>query len=113
MKGRDMNKIVPIESTEEMPCDCKNTMHHCTLGNNCRVIKAASELDHIIVSKAEHEQMKADAERWKYFACNQTALMLGSKLDPNDKSINWLEECNKLADEVIYKARRVKCLTNY
>lgn len=34
-----------------------------------------------------------DAERWRYFYNNaQTALMLGSNLDPNNDSIDWLEE---------------------
>lgn len=45
-----------------------------------------------------------DAERWKFYAsCPQTALMLGSKLDPNDDSVNWYEECNKLVDQIIEK----------
>jgi hypothetical protein len=42
-----------------------------------------------------------DAKRWKHFASNQTALMLGSDLDPNDETIDWLQECNRLADNLI------------
>jgi hypothetical protein len=32
----------------------------------CKDKKAAPESDHIIVSKAEYEQMKADAERYRF-----------------------------------------------
>lgn len=42
---------------------------------------------------------KPDAMRWRYFASSpQTALMMGSKLDPNDMSVDWVAECNRLAD---------------
>jgi hypothetical protein len=41
----------------------------------------------------------SDAARWRYFASSpQTALMLDSKLDPNDESVDWVAECNRLAD---------------
>lgn len=43
-----------------------------------------------------------DAARWQFFAKSaQTALMLGSDKDPNDDSVDWLEECNRLADDVM------------
>ena len=43
-------------------------------------------------------QDELDAARWRYFAQSaQTALMLGSELDPHSKH-DWLTECNKLAD---------------
>lgn len=47
-----------------------------------------------------------DAERWRYFYNNaQTALMLGSNLDPNNDSIDWLEECNRLADSAMKEVK--------
>ena len=51
----------------------------------------------------EMTQLRVDANRWRAFACNQTALMLGSKLDPNDATVDWLQECNRLADAIITK----------
>jgi hypothetical protein len=50
---------------------------------------------------AEYEAIRLDAERWIHFTCNQTALMLGSELDPNDDSVDWYAECNRLADSAI------------
>lgn len=42
------------------------------------------------------------ADRWAFFSRSpQTALMLGSVLDPNDTTIDWLVECNRLADAAI------------
>lgn len=42
-----------------------------------------------------------DAQRWRFFADSpQTALMLGSKLDPNDTTVDWIRETTRLADEV-------------
>jgi hypothetical protein len=46
----------------------------------------------------EVEALTADAERWRHFACAQTALMLGTKRNPNDPLVDWLIECNELAD---------------
>ena len=47
------------------------------------------------------------ALRWKFYSASpQTALMLGTKLDPNDPFITvaqWQAECNKLADEIMRK----------
>jgi hypothetical protein len=102
MKGKDMNKIVPIEPT-------KHIIEALTVSGSCKypeqawrnAIKAAPESGHIIVSKVEYHKLKADSERWKHFASNQAALMLGSDLDPSDHSIDWLEECNKLADKLM------------
>jgi len=48
-----------------------------------------------------------DGERWKFYASSpQTALMLGSEKDPIDESVDWVEECNRLADELIDKWER-------
>jgi hypothetical protein len=48
-------------------------------------------------------------ERWLFYASSpQTALMLGSDKDPNDKTINWIKECNKLADKFIEKEKHGK-----
>jgi hypothetical protein len=59
-----MNKIVPIEPTEEMHIAAVKEIQKCT-GNDDfppRVYKAmlsaAPDTDHIIVSRAEYEQMK-------------------------------------------------------
>ena len=47
----------------------------------------------------EHEEK--DSERWRFYASNpQTALALGSKLDPNEDN-DWAAECNRLADGFI------------
>jgi len=57
----------------------------------------------------EHEdgdiaQLLLNSKRWEFYSDNaQTALILGSELDPNDKTVNWKEECNKLADKIINK----------
>lgn len=51
--------------------------------------------------RIELKKAKADAERWQFYCCGQTAWMLGSKLDPNDENIDWYAECNKFADEHI------------
>lgn len=50
-------------------------------------------------------QDMVDAERWRHFACNQTAMMLGSELEPMDNDVNWLEECNRLADVAMKKVK--------
>lgn len=43
----------------------------------------------------------ADADRWRFFAASpQTALMLGSTRDPNDKTVDWLSESNMLVDKM-------------
>lgn len=40
-----------------------------------------------------------NARRWVFYASSpQTALMLGTKLDPNDNSVDWVKECNRLAN---------------
>ena len=58
--------------------------------------------------KLKHEpedkagDLMADAARWRLYAESpQTAIMLGSKLDPCDKSTDWVAESNRLADEMI------------
>jgi len=43
---------------------------------------------------------KVDAYRWRFYASSpQTALMLGSDRDPNDATVDWKVECDRLADE--------------
>lgn len=42
-----------------------------------------------------------NSKRWKFFCCPQTALMLGSELDPNDETVDWQRECDYLADRLI------------
>jgi hypothetical protein len=49
----------------------------------------------------ERDEARKDAARWRFFCNPQTALMLGSKYDPNDDSIDWRAEINRLADERI------------
>jgi hypothetical protein len=40
-----------------------------------------------------------DADRWRTYASSpQTALMLGSLLDPNDSTVDWIAECARLVD---------------
>lgn len=48
------------------------------------------------------DAMMQDAKRWRYYASSpQTALMLGSTLDPNDHSVDWAAESSRLADQHI------------
>lgn len=50
---------------------------------------------------AASDMEPADAERWRFYATSpQTALMLGSRLDPNDDSMDWKAECDRLADDI-------------
>jgi hypothetical protein len=46
----------------------------------------------------ERDEAREDAARWRFYCCPQTALVLGSNCDPNDDSIDWREEINRLAD---------------
>lgn len=51
------------------------------------------------------QRAEADAERWRFFASSkQTALMLGSNIDPFTEEITkekLIAECNQLADAAI------------
>ena len=48
---------------------------------------------------------KVDAYRWRcYASSSQTALMLGSDKDPNDTTVDWKAECDRLADETMRKS---------
>lgn len=45
------------------------------------------------------DELRDDAARWRYFASSpQTAMMLGTHLDPNDSRIDWLKISNGMAD---------------
>lgn len=49
----------------------------------------------------EREKEQQDSARWRHFAGSaQTALILGSELDPNGIH-DWLTECNRLADKLM------------
>jgi hypothetical protein len=52
-------------------------------------------------AKYQLDETREDAARWRFYCCPQTALMLGSNCDPNDDSIDWRAEINRLADERI------------
>lgn len=64
-----------------------------------------------LVEKEVQERLKPhnpdvikNSARWLFYASSpQTALMLGSRLDPNDPNVSWVKECNKLADEYLTK----------
>lgn len=59
---RDMNKIVPIEPTEEMiKASLKTGVPWPIASAYKAMLSAAPESDHIIVSRAEYEQMKANS----------------------------------------------------
>jgi hypothetical protein len=77
------------------------TMHmnqvHATLGGTDTVLTLEAA-QHVVFERDEAVQ---DASRWRFFCCPQTALMLGSNCDPNDNSIDWRAEINRLADERI------------
>lgn len=46
-----------------------------------------------------------DAERWRFYCCPQTALTLGTELDPNDQSVDWYKECSRLASRGRYHGK--------
>lgn len=51
------------------------------------------------------EALEKDANRWRWYAKSpQTALMLGSDLDPNGAGQDWSAECDRLADDLIRNA---------
>lgn len=51
--------------------------------------------------RQDREKEQQDAARWRHFAGSaQTALILGSDLDPNGIH-DWLTECNRLADKLM------------
>jgi hypothetical protein len=54
---------------------------------------------------AERDALTKDALRWRTFVGPQTALMLGSTLDPNSPA-DWKAECDRLADKAIVALRR-------
>lgn len=77
--------------------------HQRPVDENTRdaINSADSGHPHIAKLRAEAETLRRDAERWQYFAsCPQTALMLGSELDPNSDQ-DWEAECRMLADAAI------------
>lgn len=46
-----------------------------------------------------------DAARWRFLSDSpQFALMLGSNEDPNDSSVDWVAECNKIVKEMMERA---------
>lgn len=50
------------------------------------------------------EALEKDANRWRWYAKSpQTALMLGSKLDPNSEQ-DWVAENGRLADTIMRDA---------
>ena len=50
------------------------------------------------------EALEKDANRWRWYATSpQTALMLGSKLDPNSEQ-DWVAENGRLADMIMRDA---------
>ena len=52
--------------------------------------------------EVEAGDIMTDAARWRFYAnSSQTAIILGRKLDPCDKSTDWVAESNRLADEMI------------
>lgn len=49
----------------------------------------------------DKEVTQKDADRWHFVACSpQTALMLGSNVDPNQKDFPWREEPDRLVDSL-------------
>ena len=57
------------------------------------------------------EEEARDAARWRAFASSpQTAMMLGSTLDPTDEHVDWLAECNRLADASAWMATEERCI---
>ena len=73
------------------------------------VQRAAYEID-VINGEAWAERAREaekDATRWRLYSRSpQTALALGSLLDPHDSSVDWTTECNRLADGIIAVVRQ-------
>lgn len=70
-----------------------------------RVLTAITPFLATPAAPADGEDTKKDAARWNFFASSpQTALMLGSKVDPNKKDFPWREECDRLADAALSAA---------
>lgn len=56
------------------------------------------ELDAAPIPPTPSQEEALDAKRWRYYAdCPQTALMLGTELDPNSEQ-DWAAECSRLVD---------------
>lgn len=65
-----------------------------------------SYLAEIILRELNLESLLADKARWGYYASSpQTALILGSALDPCDTGVDWVSECNQLADSAMSKEK--------
>ena len=66
--------------------------------------RAAGEMptfDEAVTPSNAREKEQQEAARWRHFAGSaQTALILGSDLDPNGIH-DWLTECNRLADKLM------------
>lgn len=57
--------------------------------------------DFVSLQRGDATLLCVNAARWAHFAGSpQTALMLGTKLDPNSEQ-DWIAECNRLADSAM------------
>ena len=73
---------------------------------DCDLVAEYIELKHEPEDKAG--DLMADAARWRFYAESpQTAIMLGSKLDPCDKSTDWVAESNRLADAALAARKEI------
>lgn len=54
--------------------------------------------DFVSLQRGDATLICVNAARWQHFADSpQTALMLGTELDPTSEQ-DWISECNRLAD---------------
>jgi hypothetical protein len=88
-----MNKIVPIKPAIAIPNDITEEQKLS--------IQSILESDNIIVSKAEYEQMKVDAERYMYMKTYDMAVEYGVYIS---NALNDIEQ--PPLDEAIDKAMK-------
>ena len=71
----------------------------------CVVCERDRAIEQIADAEARVRELEGDAQRWRVYASSpQTALQLGTDLDPNDGSVDWCAESSRLADVAL--ARR-------
>lgn len=67
----------------------------------CEKYSFRDPLGHPLENCIDYKELLADANRWRFFAASaQSALVLGSPLDPNS-SVDFKKECDRLIDAMM------------
>lgn len=78
------------------------------------IVKAEGLGRAVDILKYERDKLQEDALRWRFYAdSSQTALYLGTKLDPNDEQMDWKSECDKLAGKMMTKMKTIDEFEDY